>query len=406
MSTVSATSSTLTPSLVRARNIALIAGAAGLALLGVGYLTDSKAALQTYLIGYVFWVGIPLGCVPVILLHHLVGGKWGYAIRKPLEAGALTIPLMALLFLPIALNLRTIYPWTDPSELAKHPIVAGKAAYLNTNGFLIRAAGYFAFWSIVALVWNGISKRQDRPETEARASNLAGAISGPALLLHVFVVSFAGIDWIMSLEPEWFSTIFGPLWMVGQILTTLAFMILVVAPRPERGNRPDLTGPDVLADLGSLLLAFVMLWAYMQLSQFLIIWSGNLLEEIPWYLKRINGGWQWIAVSLIAFQFVLPFLTLLQRESKRNPARLSRLCALVVAMNLLSTYWIVAPAFHPQRAWPHWSLAASVVGLGGIWIAAYLTLLGRRPWIPANAPLPHGNGHEHTSVSFEGIHHP
>ena len=378
----------LSPGLQRARNIALIVGVIGGIMCVAGYSMNRTQFLQSYLIGYLFWLGIALGCVPIILVHHLVGGRWGFAIRKPLEAGALTIPLMAVLYLPIVFGLHTLYPWSDPSYLEQHPIVKAKSVYLHETAFLSRAVGYFLFWSVLSLILNNLSKRQDHPETERKASGILGTISGPALLLHVFVVSFAGIDWIMSLEPEWYSTIFGPLWMVGQILTTMAFMILVIAPRSGKGARPDLTGPGTFNDLGNLLLAFVMLWAYMQLSQFLIIWSGNLLEEIPWYLKRTQGGWQWIAITLIGFQFILPFLALLQRESKRRPERLARLAALIVVMNVLSIYWIIAPAFTNTGPKPHLLDAASVVGMGGLWIAAFLTLLGRRPSVPGNAPPP------------------
>lgn len=384
----------LAPGLERARNLALVAGAIGAALCGVGYALDRTQFFRSYLVGYLFWLGLALGCVPVILLHHLVGGRWGYAIRRPLEAGALTIPLMAALFLPVVLGLRTLYPWTDPSEAARHPVVAAKHVYLNTNAFLGRSVGYFAFWSVLALVLGALSRRQDRPETEPRASYWLGTISGPAMLLHVFAITFAGTDWIMSLEPEWYSTIFGPLWMTGQVLATFGFMLLVVAPRAGSGPRPDLTGPDTLSDLGNLLLAFVMLWAYMNLSQFIIIWSGNLLEEIPWYLKRMEGGWQWIGLALVGFQFILPFLVLLQREFKRRPERLARLAALIVAMNLLSLYWIIAPSFGSRGPRPHWLDLASVVGVGGIWIAAFLWLLGRRPPVPANAPPPEPDHHE------------
>lgn len=396
---MSSAETSLPPSLARAGSAALIAGAVGLALCGLGFLVDRPQFFRSYLTGYTFWVGLALGSIPLILLHHLVGGAWGYAIRRPLEAAALTVPLMAVLFLPIALGAERLYPWADPSSEAAHsPIVQAKRAFLNLNAFHLRSVGYFAYWSILAFLLARYSRAQDRPETEPRASATLGAFSGPALLLHVFVVSFAAVDWIMSLEPEWYSTIFGPMWMAGQVFTTFAFMILVVAPRASRGPRPDLNGPDTVHDLGNLLLAFTMLWAYTQLSQFLIIWSGNLLEEIPWYLKRTRHGWQWLAVMLIIFQFILPFLVLLNREGKRRPESLARLSALIVAMNLLSTYWIVAPAFGdhegvPKGPRPHWLDAAAVVGLGGFWIFAFLWLLGRRPLVPGNAPIVEDEGH-------------
>jgi hypothetical protein len=385
----------LAPSLRRSRTIALLAGLIGLVGCGIGYATDPTQTLRSYLVGYCFWTGIALGCFPLILIHHLTGGRWGFAVRRPLEAGASTIPLMALLFVPLALGLRAVYgAWAIPSEMAHHAVVLAKKPYLNETFFLQRAAGYFAYWTLLSLWLNWLSRRQDSPQTAAGASRWLGTFSGPALLLHVFAVSFASVDWIMSLEPEWYSTIFGPLWMSGQVLTAFAFMLLVVVPRRDETPRPDLTAPDPLNDLGNLLLAFVMLWAYANLSQFLIIWSGNLPEEIPWYLKRMKGGWEWVGVALIVFQFILPFLVLLHRENKRSPARLARLATFIVVMNLLSTYWLIVPSFTPGRFTLAWQAPFAVVGIGGIWISAFLWLLGRRPSVPGNAPEPVVNHHE------------
>ena len=386
---IDAPSSGLPRSLVPTLMVSLIAGALGVAATAAGYFLDRPQFFRSYLMAYVFWVGIALGCLPLLLIHHLVGGKWGYAVRRPLEAGALTLPLMGLLFVPILIGLRTLYPWADPSSHAYHAkVVQGKLSYLNANAFTIRAVGYFVYWTFLAVVLNVLSRRQDRPETEPNASYWLGTISGPMLVLQVFAVSFAAIDWIMSLEPEWYSTIFGPLWLSGQVLTTFAFMMLVVVPRRDELPRPDLTAPDPLNDLGNLMLAFVMLWAYAHLSQFLITWAGNMQEEIPWYLERMKGGWQWLGVSLIVFEFILPFLLLLQRPNKRNPSRFVRLAALIVAMDLLATFWLVVPSMGMKTLQIHWLDPAAVVGIGGVWIAAFLALLGRRPLVPGNAPPP------------------
>lgn len=381
--------STLTPSLERAWSLAFIAGIAGLVLCGIGFGLDRHQFYRSYLTAYLFWTGIAIGCLPAILVHHLVGGAWGVVIRRPLESGALTIPLMALLFLPVAYGIEELYPWANASEVAQHPILRAKRVYLNVPAFYGRAAGYFAFWSALAVVLARLSLAQDRGGN-GRATQILGTISGPALVVHFFTVTFAAVDWIMSLEPEWYSTIFGPMWLIGQLLASFSLMILVVAPR----FRPDprvggSTGSDTLNDLGNLLLAFVMLWAYMHFSQFLIIWSGNLKEEIPWYLARTRGGWQWPAVVLILFEFVLPFLVLLNRESKRRGERLARIAALIVVMHMLAIFWLVVPSFRPRTGLRvHWLDLAAPVGLGGIWLAAFLRLLGRRPPILGDPSSP------------------
>lgn len=381
--------SSLTPSLERARSLALVAGIAGLVLCGIGAGLDRHQFYRSYLTTYLFWTGIALGCVPVILVHHLAGGAWGVAIRRPLESGALTIPLMALLFLPVAYGIEELYPWANASEVARHPILQAKRVYLNVPAFYGRAALYFVFWSGLALILARLSLAQDR-ENGGRATRVLGTISGPALVLHFFAVTFASVDWIMSLEPEWYSTIFGPMWLVGQVLASFSLMILVVAPRSGREPRAGGgTGPEALNDLGNLLLAFVMLWAYMHFSQFLIIWSGNLKEEIPWYLARTRDGWQWPAVVLILFEFMLPFLVLLNRESKRRGERLARIAALIVVMHMLAIFWLVVPSFRPRTGLRvHWLDLAAAVGLGGIWLAAFLWLLGRRPPILGDPSSP------------------
>ena len=358
----------------RIRAFAVIVGVAGLVLCGVGSVVDRPRFLQSYLLAYVFWVGLALGALPLALLRQLVGGAWTRAIRSPVEAAMLTIPLMALLFIPIAVNVETLYPWADPgSELYKSHIVQAKRPYLNVPFFQYRALGTFLFWSLLAVWLRRDGKAEDRGN-EAATWRLH-TFSGPAMLFQTFAVSFMAVDWIMSLEPEWYSTIFGPLWMAGQVFSMLAVSILVVgngAPEPEPTQKNG-----IFLDLGNMLLALTMLWAYAQLSQYLIIWSGNLLEEIPWYLKRTQNGWQWVAITLIVSQFFLPFLVLLQRQNKRRPARLVKLAALIVVLQYLATYWIVDPAYHPNGPQPHWLDIAAPVGIGGVWLAAFLWLIGR-----------------------------
>jgi hypothetical protein len=379
------------PRFDRVQGVALVAGVAGLlACAGAGFVWP-KALFPAYLVAYLFWVGIALGSISLLLLHNLTGGQWGLTIRRPLEAAAMTILPMAVLFVPIVLGLKTLYPWADLEIVRANPAIKHKAAYLNQYAFLLRAGVYFAYWATLAILLHVGAIRRDAEGRPTRASWLVN-LSAPGLALLFFTGSFAAIDWGMSLEPAWYSTIYGPMLIVGWGLLTFATMIVVAyflaAASPE--YRQAATSPRI-QDLGNLMLAFVMLWAYMSFSQFLIIWAGNLVEEIPWYLRRTRGGWQYVALALVVFHFFVPFFALFFLEIKRNVGRLVIVASLVIAMHLVDLSWLVLPA-GPARyghdvAEIPWGAVALIpvafLGLGGISAWTFLWHLRRRPLVPA-----------------------
>jgi hypothetical protein len=242
---------------------------------------------------------------------------------------------------------------------------------------------YFTVWLALAYFLNKWSAEQDlapSPSLKTRLRNL----SGPGLVLWGLTITFASVDWVMSLEPHWFSTIYGAIFMVGQALATLAFVIIALMVLADREPFRDFLKPSHFHDLGNLMFAFVMLWAYVVFSQFLIIWAGNLPEETPWYVRRLNGGWGWIALSLVVFQFALPFLLLLVRENKRRIGVLASIAGIILAMRLLDLYWVVTPAFYQNRIHIHWMDVAAPVAIGGIWIAAFVWQLKKRPLLPSH----------------------
>ena len=289
-----------------------------------------------YLVGYLFWLGIALGSMGLTMLHHLTGGSWGLVIRRPLEAGAATVPLLALLFLPIAFGMPTLYPWAR-ADSAAHWTRLCKASYLNETLFLIRAAGYFGVWTSLAFLLFGWSSQQDHT-SDHRPSGRLQALSGPGIVILFLAGTFSAIDWVMSLEAPWASTIFGAMLITGDAMATFAVMIVVAALLASARPMSEIATPGRLNDLGNLLLAFVMLWAYMSFCQYLIVWSGNLKEEIPWYLRRTRGGWEWVALALIACQFFLPFFLLLVRENKRHPRSILRV-SLVDPLRCTGSIW-------------------------------------------------------------------
>jgi hypothetical protein len=298
---------------------------------------------------------------------------------------------MALLFLPLLLDPGAIYPWARPDVVGHDAAVRHKQPYLNVNFFILRAAIYFALWIGLALLINMASKRQDRTE-DPSPTRRAGTIAAPGLVLFFLSMTFAAVDWGMSLEPDWYSTIYGVMLMIGQGLSALAAMVVVASFLARARLLPSsLAQPDAFHDVGNLLLAFTMLWAYMSFSQYLIIWSGNLPEEIPWYLRRARGAWEWVALALILFHFFLPFFVLLFRESKQHARLLVRVALLVLGMHWLDLTWLILPAStdpaSPRipRAQVLLSLVA-LAGIGGIWTAAFIARLKSWPLIPLNDP--------------------
>jgi hypothetical protein len=374
-------------SLQRAGLVSAVAGLGVSAALGFGNPTQF---LRSYLVAYLFWVGLAIGCLSVSMIHHLTGGIWGLVIRRILEAGTRTFPLLALLFLPIAFGLGRLYPWAHPGAAEADALLRHKAPYLNTTFFLVRAAFYFVVWMVVAFVMNKWSLALDAGPDRAISRRLRG-LGGVGLILLGSTITFSSIDWAMSLDPHWFSTIYGVLFMIGQALSALSFVIVCIAVLGSEKPLSDVVRPGAVHDLGKLLLAFVMLWTYMNLSQFLIMWSGNLPEEIPWYIRRFHGGWQVVGLILVLFHFLLPFLLLLSRDLKRNARLLGFVAGGILVARILDLYWLVAPDLAGHGADAHGLVLHALdlalpIGIGGLWLAVFTFELRKRPMIPVGDP--------------------
>jgi hypothetical protein len=342
---------------------------------------------RSYVFAYVFCVAVPLGCLAILMMHHLTGGWWGYPIRRILEAGSRTIWLMAILFLPILLGMSRLYSWARPADVAADPMLEYKKPYLNPSFFTVRAAIYFAIWITLAYFLNKWSAEQDRTD-DPRLKVRMAALAGPGLVLWALTVSGAAIDWVMSLEPHWFSTIYGMLFMVVDLLAALAFSIVILRVLSDYEPLKDCVEPKRYVDLGNLMLMFTMLWTYMSFSQFLIIWAGNLKDEIPWYMVRAFGKWAYVAVILLLFHFFLPFFLLLQRRIKRRLPTLAMVAGWLVLLTLVDVYWLVVPAYEqsaPQLG-PLFLDFFAVIGIGGIWLGAFLGQLKKLPLLPLHDP--------------------
>jgi hypothetical protein len=382
----------LTAAIDRLRRPSLVAGVVALAACAAGAVASPGAFFRAYLFAYVFFTGLSLGCLAIVMLHHLTGGAWGIPIRRILESGTRTLPLIAILFLPIAVGMKHLYSWSRPEEVAKDALLQAKEAYLNMPFFLARAAFYFAVWIAIAYFVNRWSLEQDRAGSPALTRRLQ-LLSAGGLVAYGLTMTFASIDWVMSLEPHWFSTMYGVLYIAGQALNALAFVTAALVLMSGEKPFSDFVRPAHYHDLGKLLLAFVMFWSYVSFAQYLIIWAGNLPEEIPWYLRRLNGGWGWVGGALILLHFALPFLLLLPAGANRNSRILVAVAGLVVLMRFVDVYWLVRPVFTQASASAasarfqiHWLDLAASIGIGGVWLAVFLWQLEERPLLPVNDP--------------------
>jgi hypothetical protein len=386
---------TVRPHLDRVQNLAAVIGLGGLAACAVGGFLSPAQFFHSYLHAYLFWTGLAVGSCGVLMLHHMVGGRWGMAIRRVLESSTRTLPLIALLVLPVLFGMHHLYEWTHADVVAKDQVLQFKQPYLNAPFFIARTVLYFAIWIGLALLLNRYSVEQDTAADKTGATRRLVAISGPGLILYALTVTFASIDWVMSMEPHWFSTMYGVIFMVAQGLSTFAFSVAVVILLARRGPFASVLSTNVLHDLGNLMFAFTMLWAYVNFSQFLIIWSGNLAEEVPWYLRRINHGWGVVAILLVIFHFAVPFTILLLRDVKRRADRLIKVAIAIIVMRFIDLFWLVEPAHHHDALTVHWMNFAAPVGIGGLWIAAFLWQLKRRPLVPVNDPRIKPEVHHH-----------
>jgi hypothetical protein len=374
------------PEIDRLQRLAAIVGAVGI-IASVVLLMQSgpEQFYRSYLIAYLWVLGPTLGSLALLMIHHLSGGAWGLGIRRLLEAAARNVVLVAVLFVPIVLGMTHLYEWTHADAVAKDHILQHKAPYLNATWFVIRAVIYFAVWGGLTFLLTGWSRAQDFNPTPPPADRKFRVVSGPGVLAYGITITFASFDWVMSLDPHWYSTVFGLLFMVGQGLSAIAlisFIAFIVSKRPPMDH---VLSPEKFHDYGKLMLAFTMLWAYLAYSQFLIIWSANLPEEVTYYARRLNTGWLSLSITILIGVFVLPYLLLLSRDLKRSASRLAYLGIFVFVMRYVDLYWMIVPTLHEEPTF-HLMDIATAAGLIGLWTAAFCWNLKGRALVPVGDP--------------------
>jgi hypothetical protein len=363
---------------------ALVIGVVGLVVLLAGAFVDQEQFFRSYLFGFVFWVTVAVGCLGLLMIQALTGGVWGILIRRVAEAGSRTLPLLLLMFVPLAFGLHSIYEWSHPEALEHDAILQHKEPYLNAGFFLVRTVLYFAIWIVTAYLINRWGRDYEQ-SGDAWTKSKIRRISAGGLIALALTLTFASVDWLMSLEPHWFSTMYGISFMIHALLAGMAFCIMITVRTWIEGAYAGVIRPVQFRDLGNFQLAFVMLWAYTAFSEFMLIWYGNLLEEIPYFLRRTSEGWGVVALLIVIFHFFLPFGMLLMRKIKDHPRTLRIVAALLLVMHAVDLYWLIVPAFH-EKFFFGWMYPVALIGLGGIWMAVFFWQLGRSSVLPVHEP--------------------
>jgi hypothetical protein len=389
----------------RLRTFGLGLGAVGLLGSIAGFFLSREYFFRAYLVGWVFWLGISLGCLAISMLGHLSGGDWQVVIRRVLEASSRVLPVLLVLFIPIAIGLPSLYEWARPDAVQADHVLKLKEPYFYLKSlsdkyplfFYIRLVLYFAIWIGLALSLSRLSRRQDETQDLSLMGRMR-VISAPGLILYVLSLTFASVDWLMSLQPHWFSTIFGFYLVASQALSAFAFLIIIALLLSRSGTMEGIYQPRHFHDWGKLTFAFVMIWMYFSYSQWLITWAGNLPEEISFFLARIRGGFGLVTLLIVLFHFVVPFSLLLSRDLKRNGRTLVLVAGTLLLMRWVELFWQVEPAFHERHVAYYWLYAAVPLLIGGIWLVTFSHQLKSRPLLPIHDPylpeaIAHGEHH-------------
>ena len=358
--------------------------ALGASALG-GALGNPQQFFFSYLFAYLFWLGLSLGCFVVTMIHLLTGGRWGYPTRRFLEAGYLVLPLMLVLLIPVFLGLHALYPWARPAEVAAEKALQQLHVYENGAAYIARQIFFLAVFIGLAVYLRLWSLQQDATQ-DAAPTRKARTLSGPGIVVYGLLGTFATVDWIMSLEKQWYSTMLAVIVLIGQILTAYAFSVLLLTMFRQQPEIAKVVNTTHYHHLGNLLLTFVLFWTYVSFGQLLIIYSGDLPHELAWYLHRIAHSWKLVIGAVALFHFFLPFFLLLFRTVKRHVISLTILAAMLFIMHLVDTYWLVMPTFHPDGVSVSWMDFTAPIGVGGLWVSWFLWRLKAAPLLPQTDP--------------------
>ncbi len=380
-----------------------VVGGLGLLLCVAGFFANRAEFFQSYLFAFIYWSGFAFGALGILLLNNVAGGIWGVTARRFLEAQMRTLPLIFLFVVVLLCGLKYLYPWTHADIVASSDVLRSKHPYLNIPFFIARVFIYFAILLFWGMRINRMSDRQD-VTGDPRIREKMRAFSSPGLLIFVLVMTFAYIDWILSTDAQFFSTVYGAMILIGDVVQTFALTLITMILVSKEDRFGGRLNAKVLHDLGNMMFAFVIFWTYLSASQLIIVWPANLPQELVWYLDRVSGGWKWLCLTTALSMFLIPFLALLSQARKRDPQRLIKIAVWLLVARAIDVFWIVIPTFrnastsfllpHTSRGFAiYWTDFAAFFGLGGIWLYVFLGQLRRRPLLPlrdprVSAPIP------------------
>jgi hypothetical protein len=380
----------------RTRTAFLAVGALGLVLSAVGFALDRAQFFHSYLVAVVFVLSVSLGCLFFVMLHHATRAGWSVAVRRLAEVAAAAVPVLAILFIPVLLGMRDLFPWTRPEVVGEDPLLRGKQPFLNVPFFVARAAFYFAAWTWLSRYFLRASVAQDTSRDYVPTIVMQRR-AAPGIILYGLTLTLLAFDWLMSLDPHWYSTIFGVYLFSGTTWVGFAFLTLAALFLRRGGHLTHTIRTDHFQDLGRLLFAFSVFWAYIAFSQFLLIWYGNIPEETIWYVHRIQGSWREVSLFLFIGHFAIPSVLLMSRWTKRRPVFVAALAAWALFMHYLDLYWIVMPNLHHEGLRPHWIDLATLLAVGGVFLTVFIHRL------PAHAAVPTGDPRLRESLALEHL---
>lgn len=366
-------------------NIALAIGLVSLAASAYGFAVDRGQWYYSYLTAFMFWLSIGLGGLFFTLLHYLTNARWSLVIRRLSETSMITLPFMAVMFIPILFGMHDLYHWTHYDAVMADSILVKKVAYLNIPFFLVRSAAYFAIWSFLAIYLYKKSSRQDEENPEQWLKSVR-VVAAPGMILFAGTITFAAFDWMMSLDPHWYSTIYGVYYFAGSFLSFLCFTVLCGRYLGSRGILKNIITVEHYHDLGKLIFAFIVFWTYMAYSQYFLIWYANIPEETVWFLKRWEGSWKEFSLLLIFGHFAIPFLGLLTQGAKRNAIALSVAAVWILLMRWVDLYWLIFPEHSRDGVHLSWIDFATMLGIGGLFVWFFWKRLTSRALIPVSDP--------------------
>ena len=360
-------------------------GAVGLIASIIGYFLDADQFFFSYLVSFVFFSGIALAALLMVMLHHITKSSWGVLFRRISETFISNIWIWAIFAIPVILGIHNLYHWSHEDAVMADKILKGKSAYLNTPFFIARQFIYFAIWGYLGYKLHKVSVEMDKTNDWGLTA-LLRKVSAPGIPLFALSVAFASFDWLMSLDPHWFSTMFGVYFFAISFQTFWPVMILLVFYMQRKGILKNTIRQVHIYDLGAWFFAFTVFYAYIAFSQFLLIYYANLPEETLWYFHRLEGSWKYIAYSLLIFRFAIPFLVLLNREAKKNRTILTNISILVLVIHFAEIYWIAMPVLFKHGIHFSWMDITAFLGLGGIFFGLFFNTFKKHDMVPKNDP--------------------